>query len=371
MVQIPSVNSAACGNPTSERRLLDHNKRIAEKLGFHTQHLPVKDRAGNLIITHRVNDSDDWLLFESHMDTVSEKGMVVDPFAGEVRDGKLYGRGSCDTKGTGAAMLWALHQYTQQSTQPNNIAILFGMDEEYGMTGVRHFIKDQLPTLKMNLQGVIVGEPTLCRPIFAHNGCLRLVIKTFGKAAHSSTPHLGHSAISDMVRMVNLLESQYIPNLSAEHQVTGKAQASINLINGGTQINIIPDCCEIQLDRRLVPGEDARQVFADVDALLSENLPELDWQMDSSFLAPPLPPESDGKLLLIVQQVLRDCGVNPKPLGVPYATDAGDLGSAGHPTIVLGPGDIAQAHTKDEWIAIDQLQKGVEVYQRLMSAAIA
>jgi acetylornithine deacetylase len=370
MVQIPSVNPAACKDPLSESRLLAHNQSIARHMGFKTQHLPVKDKAGNLLITHRVNDSNDWLMFESHMDTVTEKGMTVDPFAGNIVDGKLYGRGSCDTKGTGAAMLWALHEYAQGDKQPNNIAIVFGMDEEYGMTGIRHFVKDHLPMLGMNLKGVIVGEPTLCRPIFTHNGCLRVVIQTRGKAAHSSTPNLGHSAISDMIRIICLLESEYIAKLSASHQLTGKAQASINLISGGTQINIIPDHCQIEMDRRMVPGENPQQVYRVINDLLSEHCPEIDWQLDCSFMAPPLPPNENGDLLLMVQQVLREVGINPKPLGVPYATDAGDLGSAGYPTIVLGPGDIAQAHTKDEWIALDQLQQGVEVYKQLMSHSV-
>jgi acetylornithine deacetylase len=96
-------------------------------------------------------------------------------------------------------------------------------------------------------------------------------------------------------------------------------------------------------------------------------LPEIQWQMDSTFLAPPLPPAEDDTLLNTIQKVLVACGVNPEPIGVPYATDAGDLGSSGIPTIVLGPGDIAQAHTKDEWIAIEQLHKGVEVYQQIMA----
>ncbi|HAI14751.1 MAG TPA: hypothetical protein DCM28_23800 [Phycisphaerales bacterium] len=368
MVQIPSVNPAACGNPTSESRLLEHNQRLAESMGFKTKHLPIKDRAGNLLITHRVNDSDHWLLFESHMDTVSEKGMVVDPFGGMVEDDKLFGRGSCDTKGTGAAMLWAMYQYAKQDQQANNIALLFAQDEEYGMTGVRYFIKDHLPTLNMKLRGVIVGEPTMCRPIYAHNGCLRVVIKTKGRSAHSSTPHLGHSAISDMVRIVDLLESQYIPSLNATHEMTGKAQASINLITGGSQINIIPDSCEIQMDRRIVPGEEPRAVYGQISTLLEENLPGLDWQMDSSFLTPPLPPALDKTLLHTVQKVLDVIGLDSKPLGAAYATDAGDLGSNGIPTLVLGPGDIAQAHTKDEWISLEQLQLGVSVYQKIMSS---
>lgn len=365
MVQIPSVNPAACDNPMSEKRLLEHNQNIAQAMGFQTRHLPIKDRAGNLLITHRVNDSNDWLMFESHVDTVATQGMSIDPFAGEVREGKIFGRGSCDTKGTGAAMLWAMHQYQQQEIQPNNVALLFAMDEEFGMTGIRSFVQRHLPTLNMNLQGVIVGEPTMCKPITTHNGCLRLVIKTKGKAAHSSTPDLGHSAISDMARVIDLLEKKYIPNLNASYPMTGKAQASINMISGGTQINIIPDHCEIQMDRRLVPGEEPKQVFRDVHELLS-GLSDIDWQLDSSFLAPPLSASEDSQLIESVQKVLKSMGLPSEPLGVPYATDAGDLEAGGIPTLVLGPGDIAQAHTHDEWLALEQLDLGMQVYLNLM-----
>lgn len=121
------------------------------------------------------------------------------------------------------------------------------------------------------------------------------------------------------------------------------------------------------MDRRVIPSEAPWEVYAEIHAILSKNLPKVDWQMDSSFLAPPLPPAADDKFLQKIQKVLGECGLNPEPLGVPYATDAGDLSSAGVPTIVLGPGDIAQAHTKDEWICLNQLQKGVDVYQRIMS----
>ena len=149
--------------------------------------------------------------------------------------------------------------------------------------------------------------------------------------------------------------------------MTGKAQASINMISGGMQINIIPDQCEIQMDRRMIPGEDPKQVFRDVHQLLAA-LSDIDWQMDSSFLAPPLPQAADQRLFGGVQKVLGAMGLPAEPLGVPYATDAGDLGAIGIPTLVLGPGDIAQAHTHDEWISLDQLHLGMTVYLNLMQS---
>src|SRR5690606_18481237 len=131
------------------------------------------------------------------------------------------GRGSCDTKGTGAAMLWALREYARGGDQAFNIALLFTVDEEMRMTGVQSFIANNLPTLGWDVRGVIVGEPTELRPIVAHNGSVRWRLITRGRAAHSSNPQAGESAISKMVKVVDRLEAEYIANLSASHPLIG------------------------------------------------------------------------------------------------------------------------------------------------------
>jgi len=295
--------------------------------------------------------------------------MIIDPFGGEIRDGRLWGRGSCDTKGTGAAMLWALQEYTKGENQPHNVAILFAIDEESGMRGIRNFIQNDYKALGFEPAGVIVGEPTLLQPIVAHNGCVRWKIVTSGVAAHSATPDLGHSAISDMAAVIQTIERDYIPNLSMSHPMTGKAQCSINIIQGGIQVNVIPESCEIHLDRRVVPGEDENTVLPAVEKVLDtvrQQIPGAKIEQHLIFQCPPLPPEPAQKLLPKVQTALSEMNLATEPLGVPYATDAGDLGSAGIPTIVLGPGSIAQAHTKDEYLELEQLERGVELYLRLM-----
>ena len=185
-----------------------------------------------------------WLLFESHLDTVSVEGMTVDPFQGRILDGRLYGRGACDTKGTGAAMLWALFRYRQRGG-PNNVAILFTLDEEIGKTGVRTFVASQLTDLAWRPVGVVVGEPTRLRAVVAHNGVVRWRIRSGGRGRplfESRQRTVRHCMITEVI---GALEERYVPRLTAEHPLTGKAQCSINLISGGTQINIIPEHCEI------------------------------------------------------------------------------------------------------------------------------
>jgi acetylornithine deacetylase len=357
----------------AEVKLAEYLEDLATQWGFLTRRLPVPGRAHNLLVTWTTAPDAPWVLFDSHLDTVTIDGMTIDPLAAQVRGGRLYGRGSCDTKGTGAAMLWALGEYARSERQPNNVALLFPVDEEFGMSGVRAFITRHYHALGFVPRGVIVGEPTLLRPFVAHNGAVRWRIATSGVAAHSSDPSRGISAIRKMVDVIGAIERDYIPGLTARHPLTGKAQCSINIIRGGQQINIVPDHCAIDLDRRVVPGERSEDVLPAVQAIL-DRLTDRDPTMRTTqtriFSCPPLAPTSNPSFLQAVQQVLADMGLPTDPVGGPFATDGGDLATTGLPVVVIGPGDIAQAHTKDEWIALDQLHRGVELYGRLMRADI-
>lgn len=367
MVNLNTVNTVVSDDPLTEAKQVDFNEKVARSMGLAVRRFPIPGRADNLLVTHEAGAGKPWLMFESHMDTVSVEGMTIDPFAGETRDGKLWGRGSCDTKGTGAAMLWAMRQYAAGKAQPNNIALLFAIDEEFGMTGVRAYVREHRAQMGFKPVGVIVGEPTMLAPITAHNGCVRWIIRTKGVAAHSANPAKGKSAISAMMRAVDAVESRYVPSLTTHHAMTGKAQCSINMIQGGNQINIIPELCEVRVDRRVVPGEDPETVLPAVQAVL-DAAGLRDAEQELIFQCPPLCPEHSERLVKPMQRVLAGLGLPTESRGVPYATDAGDLGVAGIPTLVIGPGDIGQAHTKDEFLALDQLHKGVEVYEAMMRA---
>jgi acetylornithine deacetylase len=371
MVKFDTVNANISGTADAELPLSLYLEAQAREFGFTTQRLPVSGAGFNLLVSHRINPTALWLLFESHLDTVTTAGMTIDPFGGQIKDGRLYGRGACDTKGTGAAMLWALKDYAAEETaKTNNVAIVFTLDEEIYKTGVRAFIKDHLPALDWQPAGVIVGEPTQLKPVVAHNGVVRWSITTRGRAAHSSDPSQGQSAISAMIKAVAALEAEYIPQLSAAHPLTGKAQCSINMIHGGVQINIVPEHCEIHLDRRLVPGENSQDVLPQVERVL-ETLrrahPDLDvTQNEPAMIDQPLDPSGGEAFAAYIQRALQPLGLETELVGVGYGTDASSFSPAAVPVVVLGPGDIAQGHTCDEWIALDQLNKGVEVYLELM-----
>ena len=168
MIGFDTVNRTAEGVPFVESQLAAHLESVAAGWGLSTRRLPLKDAGFNLLVTHQVGADAPWLMFDSHMDTVDVAGMTVDPFGGQIEDGKIFGRGACDTKGTGAAMLWALKSAAEDSQLSVNIAILYTIDEEAGRSGVKAFVNDQLPTLSFRPLGVIVGEPTCLRIVAAH-----------------------------------------------------------------------------------------------------------------------------------------------------------------------------------------------------------
>jgi acetylornithine deacetylase/succinyl-diaminopimelate desuccinylase-like protein len=373
MVSFDTVNEYTSGLDFPERAMMEYLETIAKAWGLETSRLSIPASAlaasYNLLITYEVSKSAPWIVFESHADTVSVDGMTVNPFHGLVQDGRIYGRGTCDTKGSGAGMLWALKEYMQISSCPNNIAVLFVTDEEATKTGATAFVQMQLEHLDWKPTGVIVGEPTMCQPVVAHNGVIRWKINTKGIAAHSSNPSNGQSAISAMAKLVLQFEKEYCSKISLKDPLTGQAACSVNTISGGSSVNIIPDFCEIEIDRRTLPGENSEQVLEDIQAVLDSialqdptiiigtSTPFIDYQLD---------PTVNREFATQVSAILIGLGFSGEQSGAGYGTDASTYSIAGIPAIVLGPGSINQAHTKDEWLEIAELDKSVTAYKQIM-----
>ncbi|HTO02952.1 MAG TPA: M20 family metallopeptidase [Opitutus sp.] len=362
MVSFESVSLSFGGPPQGEARLAAHLESIAQRWGLQTRRCPVGDQAFNLLVTFEVSPTAEWLFFESHLDTVNVEGMTVPPFQLTPVGEKLHGRGACDTKGSGAAMLWALKAYAEQTQHPRNAGVIFSIDEEASMDGAQAFAVHELKEFLPRLRGIVVGEPTQLRPVVAHNGALRWRTITRGVAAHSADPTKGRSAIAAMLKVIAALEQNFIPLATRTDPLTGRAAASINVIRGGTAVNVIPDYCEIVCDRRLVPGETAAHVLAERDAALSGLVVEHDEQ----YLAPPLPPGSSAELHAWMQPAFAAARIDGAATGASYATNASHYAAAGAPVLVLGPGDIAQAHTKDEWLDRTALNEATAFYSALL-----
>jgi acetylornithine deacetylase len=369
MVRVDTVTPTASGRADAELPLAEALLELARTWGLSAEFREVPGAAPNVLITHEVSPGAPWLLFDSHLDTVGVEGMTIDPFAADVHDGRLYGRGVCDTKGTGAAMLWALREVREARTATQNIALLLSVCEEHSQLGVRHFLTHDLPGLAWRPAAVIVGEPTSMQVVAANNGFVKWKIRTTGVAVHSSTPHLGRNAVSDMARVIVALEDEYIARIERAHPLTGGGSCSINRISGGTQVNVVPAHCVIDVNRRLAPGESAEIELAQVEAIL-QTLRERDQllcvQQGEADAVVPLAADVNLPFGERCAATLSMAGIPSQVTGAPYTTNGNHFGAAGLVTVVLGPGDIAQAHTKAEWLEVAELTRGVAGYRTLM-----
>ncbi len=309
------------------------------------------------------------LLFDVHLDTVPLEPME-DAIQPRVVDGRLRARGACDTKGALAAALVALHRLAASGTPRHAEVLLLGSaDEEYLKRGVAHAVAAGVCE---GVTGAIVGEPTLLRPVIAHKGAVRWRITVHGKAAHTSRPENGVNAIYGMVEVIEGLRERLEPRLALEtHPLLTPPTLTVGRIQGGVGVNIVPDMCSIEIDRRSLPHEDPEAILAEVDAVLAELMrrnSDLKVVREAPYLAERgLETAPEQPLVALVQRACAAVtGDAAPPSGVPYGTDATHLSVLGIPTVVLGPGDIAQAHTADEWVELRQVEQAAEIYYRIM-----
>jgi acetylornithine deacetylase len=367
LVRIPSVNKFISGRNDAEHDVAAYLDMCAKKFGLRSRFLEVPGAGSNLLITREFSGKSPWIMFAAHMDTVSSDGMETDPFGGEEKNGRIYGRGSCDDKGSIAAALWALKE---TGSSPNNIALLLTIDEEQRRNGAGFFAEKQLPALGFMPLGVIVAEPTSLKPVVAHAGIGHFSVIVHGKAAHAADPSKGRSAIKDMVKVMDAIEKNYINRLTATDPLCGKAQCSINMISGGRQVNAIPDECTIRVDRRVMPGEDVKGIIPAVEKALEplrKEDPSIKFSISPEFSDSPLSQDLSHPFILGTLACLERSGLDAAPIGAQFATDAGALSGAGLACVVLGPGEDHLAHTANESIGVNELEEGVRIFKAMMT----
>ena len=362
LIALPSVNPAfvpANDPQAGEHRVANHLASVAGQGGLDIDFQEVFPNRRNLFAHLRPSGKiARRIILAPHMDTVSlASAAQLNPVE---KNGRLYGRGACDTKGSVAAMLTALLQVAESGRRPVNTEIVFiGLiDEENNQSGSRAVAKRGL---KADL--AIVGEPTRLQVVTAHKGDLWLSLESRGKAAHGARPELGKNAVHEMARIVDLLETTYRRQLKKRtHPLLGHATINVGSIRGGTQPNIVPDRCEISIDRRTLPGETEAGVRREILALLKTH--GLAARIGNNKGADCLALETDPELPLVRQ--LLGLARQTKPIGVHYFCDAAVLSAGGIPSIVFGPGDIAQAHTADEWISLTSLERATALLTRFL-----
>lgn len=356
IIVLPSVNPAFAAQDAApakkkfgEKNVAEFLAAIAARAGLEVEFQKVLPERSNFIARllprNKIRQT---ILLAPHLDTVNAADSQFIPRS---KNGRLHGRGACDTKGSVVAMLVALCELAESKNRPHETEIVFVglVDEEHVQAGSRALAKN----FKADL--AIVGEPTKLQVVTAHKGSLWLEMETRGKAAHGATPQFGKNAVHEMARIVDWLQTDYAAQLrKRKHALLGNPTVNVGVICGGVQPNIVPDRCTITVDRRTLPGETEAGVKNEIKKFLRAK--NLSAQMTDKKLAPALPMETSRKLPL-VQKFLK-CAGQTKPLGVHFFCDAAILSAGGIPSVIFGPGDVAQAHTADEWISLSELERG-------------
>ena len=357
LIRIPSVNPA--GTPgtaeVGEQKCAEAVAEFLRACGAHVEMETVKPSRPNVIgiLPSGAGSRKDRVVFAPHTDTVSVSGMTIDPFGGELREGKIYGRGASDTKGSMAAMLWAIYEMRERMEHLSHEIWFAGlMGEETGQDGSRNFVANH------RAEFALVGEPTDLQIVHVHKGALWLSITTQGKACHASAPGLGENAIYKMADIIRCIRDEIAHELaSISESLLGSPTVNVGTCHGGSKVNIVPDRCHVEVDFRTLPSQDAEQLATGITARLRRIDPSVTVTRSISnalFTNPSHP----------MIQALRKAGGECR--GASWFCDAAIFAQAGIPAVAAGPGSIAQAHTEDEWIAVSDLEAGVEFYKRFL-----
>jgi acetylornithine deacetylase/succinyl-diaminopimelate desuccinylase-like protein len=362
LIALPSVNPAflAPGDPCGgELRIAKFLQATAAKAGLDVQLDRVAPGRFNVLIRLApVPRTRQRILLAPHLDTVGGESPRL--FKPRLKNGRLFGRGACDTKGSVAAFLTAVLALARSGRRPQETEIIFAglIDEENGQMGSRHLAR-RGPRAEL----AIVGEPTRLALVTAHKGGLWYELETIGQAAHGARPELGRNAVHAMARAVDLLETEYARLLRGrQHPLLGTATVNVGSIRGGVQPNIVPDRCVAQVDRRSLPGEFPDRVADEIVKLLKRRGIAVSIR---ALRAEPCPAMETDHHLPLVGELMNIVGQR-KPRGVDYFCDAAVLATGGTPSVVFGPGDIAQAHTADEWIETRQVERAAALVERFL-----
>ena len=396
LVRLPSVNpmgSSHTGPDYLEGRVTDYLLNRLTKVGLSPVRQTVSPGRDNVVaILPATTPDSPVFLWDAHQDTVPVDGMTIKPFAPVIENGHLYGRGSCDVKGGMAAMISALEQLSVLETRHASVVFVASVNEEFGFSGAKAFIKlFRMNDSESNNEGddaakelvqkvlpegfnlVVVAEPTSLRLVTQHKGAVRWRIKVCGRSCHSSYPEKVVNAIYSAARVALLLESLASDlSLRKTSHPCGSPTLSVGTIHGGMGVNLVPDSVVLEVDRRLVPGENPFTARREVMDYISANCPTEIIEHEKPFLASAgLSSEGVGsaEAAARLRKAVADTGMDAIEEVARYGTNACVYAEAGLPCVVFGPGSIAQAHTADEWISLGEVEKAEEILRDLVVSA--
>lgn len=401
LIQIPSINPMGrdvSGPPFGEKRLTDFLQAQCERLGLPWLRQRVHPGRDNLLALvcgrPAPNEGGEFLLWEVHQDTVPVEGMTIEPFGGEVRDGRVYGRGACDVKGGMATMLAAISRMVsaeQTTTDSPTIVLAFTVNEECGYTGVRA-LSELWPHRNLTAEiiggtttprrmfpvppdAAIVVEPTKFQVVVAHQGLVRWRCQTNGHASHTSRPDFGVNSIYGMSQIVLAIERYHaeLRQSAKSHPLCGLPSVCVSTIRGGVGVGTVPECAVIEIERRLAPEEQPSDAFRELTQYIAANadVGRCRVEHESPFMQScGLDDRFNRAFGERLAKLVRENHFGSELVGVPYGTDAPAISHEGVPTVVFGPGSIDQAHTADEFIMIEELELGAEIFYQIAKNGI-
>ena len=361
LVQIPSYMTVEGGETRVAEKILE----IALSEGLEGRLEEVTKGRSNVEIILKGQGEGKTILFCGHMDTVNTDGMEIEPLQGYIKDGKMWGRGTVDMKGGLASMLYALIYLKRNKIKIKGQVILIGTVGE-------ECPRNSDGAYKLRERGkfadiALIGEATNLNIAVAHKGTISLEIEIKGKAAHSSNPKLGDNAIYKGIDLIYLIKNQLIPKLEGkQHKICGEATLNVGMIKGGLQNNIVPASCSFSLNRRYIPGETEEGIIKEIKNLW-QTLPYAEedmtiYPLEETENRIPLETDENKAFIKTLMNSAAKFGVNSKIYGANYWTDGAHLGAVGIPTVVFGPGDIKEAHGAVEFIELEEVYKGLDIY---------
>jgi succinyl-diaminopimelate desuccinylase len=361
LVQIATENP-----PGNEKTAAQFLRSLLSRMGFKIKTVLSPRGRWNIIAERRWGKGGRTLIFNGHLDVVpagDPSQWKYPPFEGKLSEGRIYGRGASDMKSGIVSFIHALATIERSKIRLHRGAVILHLvsdEESHGHQGMGFLAQ------KVGIQGdaALVGEPTDLQPVIAQKGALWLRISTFGKSAHASRPHLGVNAVEKMTKLIERLNSIL---LEKEHPLLGKPTLSIGTIQGGTKINIVPDRCEIEVDRRILPGEKKEAVLGEMKSILDSLRPQdplFQYRMEEIDFAEPSEVDPEEEIVRIGVEAIQEV-MGKKPLLRAFSgfTDSRFYVNHYHiPTLILGPGGVDQAHTTNESVEVEALLQAAHIY---------
>ena len=389
LIRRPSVNPMGrglTGPEYLEGRVTEYLLNRFSEAGIAGVRQHVSPRRENVVAVLPATRSDSpVLLWDAHQDTVPVEGMTIPPFSPTIKNGQLFGRGACDVKGGMASMVAALEDLSTMKIRHASVIFVASVNEEFGFSGAKAFTnlltksdherdrvaKELIQSVLSGLPDmVVVAEPTGLQLVTQHKGAVRWRMTVCGQACHSSYPEKGLNAIYSASRVALVLESlsQELALRHSSHPC-GAPTLSVGTIHGGMGVNLVPDRVALEIDRRLVPGEDPLESMREVIDYVSKHCPTTVIHHEDPFLASAgLSNEGVGaaKAAKSLRDAAEKAGVHAAEKVARYGTNACVYAAADLPCVVFGPGSIAQAHTANEWIDLQEVEQATEILKNLV-----